>query len=196
MRQVVQVLITIVVTFIVSLFMFNPMAKHDAFPRDIPWFSLMGTDSPEYSKERLKDRWTIVYFGYTSCPDLCPNTLDTVKKTFDKLAKVGPHVKDLQFLFVSVDPERDSVEKIKAYLDFYDPSFKGATGAMPVLKELLGSVDSDNLVDRGNGENYTVYHPTNLYVFDPKARWAGKIAEPLGEDQIIDSLMKMVLAYN
>ena len=82
MRQIGYVFFTFASVMVASLFMFEP-AEESEFPREIPWFEFQGAAKTAFTKENLKGSWTLAYFGYTSCPDLCPVTLNLAKEAKD-----------------------------------------------------------------------------------------------------------------
>ena len=81
-------------------------------------FTMESTVGEPLSLSRFQGRLVLIYFGYTSCPDICPTTLTVIKQAVQELRDSGEVV---QLLFISVDPERDSVEQMKTYLEFFDP---------------------------------------------------------------------------
>ena len=95
-------------------------------PRALSDFSLVDQDGQPFRREDFEGWWTLVFFGFTHCPDVCPSTLYDLQQVNAALGEDNgaPH----RVLFVSVDPERDTPERIKEYLEFFDPAFIGATG--------------------------------------------------------------------
>lgn len=96
-------------------------------PREINNFSLTGTDNLAFSNQSLSGKWTILFFGFTSCGYLCPTTMAELNKMVRLLEERGvkplPHI-----VMVSIDPERDSLEKLNHYVKAFNPSFYGARG--------------------------------------------------------------------
>jgi len=90
-----------------------------------PDFKLQGSDGTELTLARYRGKVVIVVFGFTSCPQVCPTTLSTLAKARKQL---GSDAEDLQVVYITVDPERDSVERLREYLAHFDTSFIGATG--------------------------------------------------------------------
>lgn len=120
---------------------------------------------------RLSDfqgKWTLVYFGYTYCPDVCPTTLADLKTA---LAALGRRADDAQVLFVSLDPERDTPERIAAYLHAFDDRFVGLTGdtaAVDAAATEFGVYYKRNPPSEGGG--YTVDHTSTVILLDPEGR--------------------------
>ena len=102
-------------------------------PRAAPDFSLDGSDGRALELSRYRGRVVALGFGFTHCEYVCPTTLSTLAKARKKLGAAG---KDVQVVYVTVDPERDSPEQMRGYLAGFDPSFIGATGAPDRLKKV------------------------------------------------------------
>lgn len=120
---------------------------------------------------RLKEftgRVTVVFFGFTSCPDICPTTLWRLKQVRDAL---GPEADQLQILLISVDPERDTPERLQAYVEPFGPGF---IGLRPEPQDLATVVRAFHAiaekVSLNDGADYTIDHSSTLYVYDTRAR--------------------------
>lgn len=116
---------------------------------------------------RLSDfrgKYVLLYFGYTFCPDACPLTLNDLAMMMRQL---GPVAKDVQVLFVSLDPERDTVAHLQAYLPNFSPNFVGMTGdADEILKAATQFGISYN--KQGDGPGYLLEHTSTVIVVDPR----------------------------
>jgi len=119
-----------------------------------------------------KGDFTLLFFGFTNCPDVCPLTLQLLAQVRADIAsrapRFTPHV-----LFVSVDPGRDTPERIAAYLSGFDPAFTGVTASdadlAPLLAQLGVAVEKEH--DHSGGGHYNVVHNSAIYVLDPNADW-------------------------
>jgi len=120
----------------------------------------------------FKGDFTLLFFGFTNCPDVCPLTLAMLAQVRADVAKRAPRFTP-RVLFVSVDPSRDTPEKISAYLKGFDPEFLGVTAPdgelEPLLKQLGVAVEKQH--DHGGGGNYNVVHNSAIYVLDQNAEW-------------------------
>jgi len=95
-------------------------------PRSLKSFELVNQKGGSINEQMFKDKWSFVFFGYTSCPDICPTTLHILNAVTEKLAKKDNDLLlDAQVVFVSVDPERDKVEMLADYMAFFNESFIG-----------------------------------------------------------------------
>ncbi|MBS1254073.1 MAG: SCO1 protein [Anaerolineales bacterium] len=131
-----------------------------------PDFTLTTQDNTTYHLSDQRGDAVLVFFGYTYCPDVCPTTLAEFKKVHDAL---GAEVERVDFVFVTVDPERDTPERLKQHLRVFDPSFIGLTGDFSTLE----SVWQDYGVYRKRAEaedsaaGYLMDHSSAVYLIDP-----------------------------
>src|SRR5688500_13088068 len=103
--------------------------------RPMPEFTLVDHAGKTFDSTYLVDRWTFMFFGYTHCPDICPTTLATLDKTIDELQSRGASAAT-QVVFISVDPERDSPQRLSEYVKYFNATFTGATGDAAELGRL------------------------------------------------------------
>jgi len=160
--------------------------------RPIDDFQITAASGAPFSKADLAGHWTVVFAGFTFCPDVCPTTLTEMKAVN---ARLGDAAKDIRFLFISVDPERDTPEKIGKYIAFFDPAFQGATGDTAALDKLganLGYVYAK--MPGATPDSYTIDHSTALILIDPQARIAGYLTPPFKPDTMAADLKAIVAA--
>ena len=146
----------------------TPELKTGVFkpPRPAPDFSLRGSDGSELKLSRYRGKVVALGFGYASCPDVCPTTLFFLAQAKQKLGASG---KDFQVIYVTVDPERDSAERLRKFLAAYDPTFVGATGApgqLADVRKAYGIQISKQLAKEGNPSVYYVHHSSFVYLID------------------------------
>lgn len=144
-------------------------------------FDLVNQDGQPVDQTLLKGKWSAVFFGFTYCPDICPTTLQTLGTAVDQL---GPKGKDLQIILISVDPERDTPPKLKAYLA--SPGFPkgiiGLTGTPDQVKAAAKAYRAYYEKD-GTGEAYLVNHTSLIYVMNPKGEFSRVLAYGLSPDE-------------
>ncbi|OXE37605.1 MAG: photosynthetic protein synthase I [Phenylobacterium zucineum] len=143
-------------------------------------FTLTDQTGKVFTQDDLKGKWSAIFFGFTYCPDVCPTTLGVLGRAQGLL---GPKAKDFQVVFVSVDPERDTPEKLKAYLD--NESFpKGTIGLTGSKDQVAGAARAYRVFfeKSGAGSDYLVNHSTATYLMDPKGRFARVLPFGLGPD--------------
>jgi protein SCO1/2 len=144
-------------------------------------FHLVDQDGRSRDESILKGKWSAVYFGYTFCPDVCPTTLQTLAEAEDRL---GPKAKDLQVVFVTVDPQRDTPAQLKTYLS--STAFpKGTIGLTGTPAQIDGVAKAYHVFyqKQGSGPDYEVQHVSAVYLMDPQGRFNRPIGYGLTPDQ-------------
>jgi protein SCO1/2 len=140
-------------------------------------FTLVNQDGQPVDQSVLKGKWSVVFFGYTFCPDYCPTTLTTLGKAMDAL---GPKAKDAQVIFITVDPARDTPAAMKSYISsrVFPRNIMGLTGT-PAQIAQAAKAYVVYYQKAGTGPDYTMDHSTALYLMDPDGRFHGVIADGL-----------------
>lgn len=133
-------------------------------------FQLVDQNGAPTTEKVLKGRWSAVFFGFTYCPDVCPGTLQGLAAATELL---GDEAKDLQIVFISIDPERDSAAQMKAYLsaDYVPKSTIGLTGTQAQV-DAAAKAYKVYYAKVGTGPGYTMDHSTLIYLMDPKGRFS------------------------
>ena len=153
-------------------------------PMQIPPFALTDHRGERFDESRLADRWTFLFFGYTYCPDVCPVTLASLRDARALMAEQAGEgdLSDLQFVFVSVDPERDTLDRLAQYVPYFHPEFIGATGEPEDLEPLTGALGVYHERTRGEAgereEGYLLDHTVSVMLIDPDAKLHAIFAEP------------------
>jgi len=145
-----------------------------------------------FDLERFKNQWSIVFFGFTNCPDICPSTLRILKDVKQQVTEAGLW-DGYQVIMVSVDPERDTPEKLNEYVPFFDSEFIGVTADLKATEEFAKSVGA-LFIKRENERNdewYDVDHSASLILINPQGEWAGAITAPHRTEQISGDLIKL-----
>ena len=140
-------------------------------PRNISNFRLE-TDAGEIDNDALVGCWTIVSFGFLNCPDICPTSLSQLSALSTRLEEVN-FENDMAYVFVSVDPSRDSIGEIGNYVRHFSPSFLGATGTAEQLKGLARDLGVQFKVTPGSDE-YAVAHSVTFSIIDPEGTFRGR----------------------
>lgn len=139
-------------------------------PRELPAVDFVDQSGAPFATSDLAGNYTLLFFGYTNCPDICPLTLQVLAQALGQLearaAALVPRV-----VFVSVDPQRDTPERIRAYLNGFDSRFVGITASDSVLEPLLKTMGVMVHKDVHDGEQYNVTHNGTIFVLDPDGRW-------------------------
>lgn len=142
-------------------------------------FSLVDQNGLPFTNERLKDRWSFLFFGYTHCPDVCPTTLATLNNALNLIAK-NHDQQNTQIIFISVDPERDSAEQLKSYVEYFNPQFIALTGKPSELDGLTSSLGivHAKIANTADPDNYLVDHSASVLLVDPKGRLTALFGAP------------------
>src|SRR3990167_514358 len=141
-------------------------------PRPLTAFALTDHKNRVFDLASLKGKWSFLFFGFTHCADICPTTLAVLARVRDSIAKNTTSAEDVQFVFISVDPNRDTAGKLGQYVDYFDTTFLGVTGDDAQIGNLAGQLGAPYQVAIAPGlENYPVYHATAVFLLDPRARY-------------------------
>lgn len=149
----------------------RPTLKAGVFepPRAAPEMSLQASDGGKLSLARYRGKVVLVGFGFTSCPEICPTTLTVLAQARKRLGAQG---KQVQVVYVTVDPERDDADRMRAYLGGFDPSFVGGTGTTAQLASVRK--DYGVMAQRKTiGDGYSVGHSSSVYLIDRKGLLRG-----------------------
>jgi protein SCO1/2 len=150
--------------------------------RGLPALTLTNQDGQPVAVDQLKGKWSLLFFGYTFCPDICPTTLAQLRELQTLLPETARN--NLQVIFVSVDPHRDTPKQIKQYLDYFNAGFQGLTGDEATLQKFANSVSIPFIPADTSKENYTVDHSGNLVILGPDGRQHGFIRAPLNNQKL------------
>jgi protein SCO1/2 len=162
-------------------------------PRPLPPLALVDQDNQPFGADRLRGAWSFVFFGFTSCPDVCPVTMSALAQTRKLLADL-PEPSRPRVVMISVDPERDTPERLATYVKGFDPAFVGATGAKPAIDELaqrMGVLVATRPLD---GDNYTVDHSTSVFLVGPDGALRALFSAPHEPDKIAADYRRIAAA--
>ena len=154
-------------------------------PKPLAAFAFKDHEDRVFDLSRLRGKWSFLFFGYTHCPDICPTTLATLARAHENIAKSAAGAKDVQFVFISVDPNRDTAGKLGQYVTYFDTAFLGVTGDDAQLGNLAAQLGAAyQLAITPGMENYPVYHTAAVFLVDPRARYHAVFAPPLDAEGI------------
>ena len=149
-------------------------------PRVIADFALVDQHEQPFSLAGFRDHWTLVFFGFTHCPDVCPTALYELQQVTQLLGQDDPQIRTPQVVFVSVDPERDTPQKLEQYLAYFDPTFIGVSGAHEQLLPLTRQVGIAYRIEEHEPGTvqYGVDHSSGILLINPSARLHGVFPAP------------------
>ncbi len=137
----------------------------------LPNFTFVDHLNKPFDNERFKNRWNLIFIGYTHCPDVCPNTLTQMTQLYNLLDE-NTQAK-FQFILLSVDPERDTPEHLKEYLDYFHQDFVGISGGKEQIDKVVRALGGVYSLNKEEGEFYTVDHSARIFIVGPEARRYG-----------------------
>ena len=150
-------------------------------PKDISDFEFYSSDQASFTKSDLIGNWTLMYFGFTNCPDECPTTMYQLSKLIKILREKNFDLNNKQWVLVSIDPERDTPEMIDKYAKGFDQDFLGVSNARPMLLSLATQLSVNNVMpshanhmDHSHLDN----HVNNIILLNPKGQFAGIFRPP------------------
>jgi protein SCO1/2 len=162
--------------------------------RETPPFELIDHNNAVFDNSALRQRWSFMFFGYTHCPDVCPTTLSVLNSVASRLQDLD---EDIRFIFVSIDPERDTPEQLARYVTYFNGDFIGVTGTPEGIEQLtrpLGILNMRVAAEDGS-EAYLVDHTASVLLFDPDGRYHAVFSPPLSTDTMTDDFRKILQAY-
>lgn len=148
----------------------------------------INTIDGEKTKDSYKGKILAVYFGYTFCPDVCPTSLSTLAQALNEFPK--EKTEDFVGLFISVDPERDTVEKLKEYTKYFHPNFMGGTTTKNTIDDITKRYGSyyRKVELEGSAMGYSIEHTSYIYLFDREGKFVARLDHFSDPDSIKKSL--------
>jgi protein SCO1/2 len=161
-------------------------------PREIEDFTLSDQEGQPFHRDRFLGQWTFLYFGYTYCPDVCPLTLVELAKVQRQLAEKKLD-QDTAYLLISVDPQRDTPQRLGEYTRYFNPKFLGATGTPEELNRLARQFGVIYMRSPGQEDDthYTVDHSSVVILIDPDAHLHAIFMPPHKPEVMVSDFMKI-----
>jgi protein SCO1 len=160
----------------------------------LPEFSLHDAYGEPFTKASLGGGFSLMFFGFTNCPDVCPITLSVLASAVQQIEQEAPNAVP-EVVFVSVDPFRDTPERIRAYVAGFDPSFKGVTGADDELEPLLRALGVGVQKHEHHGEHYNVVHSGVVFVIGPNAELVAVSSAPHVPETLATDFLRIRSGY-
>lgn len=142
-------------------------------PRTLKPFELVTADTRKFTQQDLMQHWTMLFFGFTHCSSICPTTLANFNNLYREIAK---QLSNLQIVFVSLDPERDTPTAVNRYAQSFNPAFIGLTGKIHEVRKLQSQFNIYVSRDKdSNRENYQLIHTPSVLLINPHGQWIGNL---------------------
>jgi protein SCO1/2 len=160
-------------------------------PKKVAPFTALDHTGATFNQDRLLNKWSFVFFGYTHCPDVCPITLAVLKQVYEDLQQTGSAA-DVQVVFVTVDPERDTPEQLHDYVTYFNSDFTGVGGTPGQIAQLTGDIGIVSIRGEENTPgNYLVDHTASVLLLDPEGRLISIYSAPHDPVSILDRFAKI-----
>ena len=165
--------------------------------RSFKFMPLIKQDNSPYTEANLKGRWTLMYFGFTFCPDICPATLSQLNTMMIELQAKAPDIaKQIDVVMVSVDPGRDTPEKLAQYVPFFNQEFYGVTGEPNVLAGLARQLNvAFEFVGDTSADDYLVEHSAQIVLVNPMGDYQGFLKSPMKPKDQAEAMIDIVKAF-
>ncbi len=168
---------------------------HNSSP--IAPFHLSDHNGNTFSQDNLAGQWSLLSFGYTHCPDICPTTLNTLNQVDKILHEMGNPVLP-QTIFITLDPERDDVATLADYIPWFNKDFIGLTGSSEQIQSLTKNlgVMSQRREDQSGEGNYLIDHTVSIMLIDTRGQLRALSSAPYNAQTIADDFIKITEKFN
>jgi protein SCO1/2 len=153
-------------------------------------FRLVDQNGKPFTEANLQGKWHLVFFGYTHCPDTCPTTLNELALALDKL---GAKKRQVDIVFISVDPERDTPEFLKSYIASFDAPIVALTGSADEVKQATKAFRVYYAKHKARADgSYDMDHSAVIYIMDPQGRFTATLTPDTPADAMAQRLEKLL----
>ncbi len=162
------------------------------FPRPLPTLALVDHEGAPFTNERLQNTWSVVFFGFTHCPDVCPTTMSMLASTMERIKASHPDAAP-QVVMITVDPTRDTPDQLKKYVPFFAPDFVGVTGTEAQIKSLTETMGVASRRVPTGPNDYTIDHTSALFVINPDGALNAISSSPHLPEVLANDLLALTL---
>lgn len=163
--------------------------------RALPDFSLIDTQGQTFGAAQLRGHWSMMFFGYTNCPDFCPTTLTTLAALEKRLRAEAAPARP-QVIFVSVDAARDTPQQLAKYVPYFDPEFIGLTAAnQSDVEAVAARLGVSVIITRHSDGTYTVDHSGAIFVLTPEGKLAAVLTGPFAVGDLDSDFRRIMEAH-
>ncbi|KAJ0983203.1 hypothetical protein J5N97_011458 [Dioscorea zingiberensis] len=156
-------------------------------------FSLVNHDGKSVTEKDFLGKWTLIYFGFTHCPDICPDELQKLAIAVDKLKEKSGI--DIVPVFISVDPERDTVEQVREYVKEFHPKLVGLTGTPDAIKQAARAYRVYYMKTEEEGSDYLVDHSIVMYLMSPNMEFVKFFGKNYDADALAEGIAKEITEH-
>lgn len=150
-------------------------------------FTLVDHNNRPFSLDRLKQRNSLLFFGYTSCPDICPTTLTTLNLLINKLKQQSKTDAMPRVVFVSVDAQRDKPEKLASYTTYFNKDFISITGDKEAIDSFARQFSAGYVIEnKTSADNYQISHTSSIFMIDSDAKLVAAFSPPHDVDTLLE----------
>ena len=162
--------------------------------RPVQAFSLLDHQGKVFDRETLTGQWSFLFFGYTHCPDVCPTTMSVLNSVAQRLQDTSENVR---FVMVTVDPERDTPEKLGQFVTYFNGDFLGVTGNQSALEQLTKQLGVLHMKvnDTESASAYLVDHTASVFLIDPDGNFHAVFSPPLSAESMASDFTLMTRTY-
>ena len=160
-------------------------------PRTLGSFNLIDSAGKEFLPKDFEGKWNMLFFGFTFCPDICPITMSMLSR-IEKGLDIENQEK-IRIFLVTVDPDRDSPDQLKVYLENFSENFIGLTGGLDQIYNFATRVNAPfNPIKNNKESNYTVDHTGSIILINPEGNYAGFFRAPHNQDDVKKAVLDIV----
>lgn len=156
-------------------------------------FKLLNHDGKNVTEKDFLGKWTVIYFGFTHCPDICPDELQKLAAAVDKIKEKSGI--DIVPAFISVDPERDTVEQVREYVKEFHPKLIGLTGSSDEIRNVARAYRVYYMKTAEEDSDYLVDHSIVMYLMSPKMEFVKFFGKNNDVDSLADGIIKEIKQY-
>lgn len=161
--------------------------------KPLPAFELTDHSGKPFNQQSIKGKWQLMFFGYTNCPDICPDTLQMLTNMMQLITDDSVK-QQLQITFITIDPDRDDLDKMKTYVTYFTPSFMSAGGKIEEINKLTEALGVMHYISKSaDGARYDVAHSGILTLIDPQGRYTGVFSPPHDSANIAHDLTTIII---
>jgi protein SCO1/2 len=164
-------------------------------PRPVAAFALSDHEGAAFTEERLQGQWSLLFFGYTFCPDICPVTLATIRQ-FEQLLKEYEEDVRLQVVMISVDPQRDTAEKLDAYMSYFSEDYIGVTGEYIDIFSLGRQLNVAFGYQPADNGDYLVNHSGEIVLINPAGEFQGFFKVPHDPEKMTKNFRSVLATWH